>query len=296
MDSINKLTIIGVGLIGGSLARALKQKNWCQHVSGCSRNAANLEKAVALGVIDDYSTDPASAVQDADVVLLASPVSTYAAILEQIEPALNAAAVITDAGSTKGSVVAAARATLGDALPRFVPGHPIAGTEKSGVQASLADLYENHRVILTPLPETTDSATQLITAMWQVCGAEVITMTHEHHDSVLAATSHLPHLLAYALVDCLAGKDEREEIFRYAAGGFADFTRIASSSPGMWHDICFSNRQQLLQAVEAFEQHLRDIEQAIKNDDSDGLLEIFTRAKLARDRFTDLRKPGKQND
>lgn len=292
---INKLTIIGVGLIGGSLARALKQQSLCRHVTGCSRNQANLEKAFELGVIDSYSTDVAEAITDADVIMLASPVSTYEKILQMIKPVLGKDTVITDAGSTKGSVVEAARKTLGNALPRFVPGHPIAGTEQSGVEASLADLFEAHRVILTPLPETDASALQLITDMWKATGADVITMGHEHHDSVLAATSHLPHLLAYALVDCLARKEQREEIFRYAAGGFADFTRIASSSPEMWHDICFSNRKYLLKVVKEFDQHLREIEEAIEKEDSEQLLKIFRRAKTARDKYSDQRKSRNNN-
>ncbi len=287
---IKKLSIIGVGLIGGSLARALRKKALCEHIAGCGRNPQHLEKALELGVIDSYSTDPAEVVSDADVVLLATPVSTYEKIFRAIQPVLPDGTIMTDAGSTKGSVVEAARNTLCEALPRFVPGHPIAGHEKSGVEASLADLFEAHRVILTPLPETDNAAVEVITHMWQATGADVITMDHEHHDSVLAATSHLPHLLAYALVDCLARKELREEIFRYAAGGFADFTRIASSSPEMWHDICFSNRRHLLRVLEEFDEHIRDIETAIKNDDSDALLKIFKRAKAARDQFTDQRK------
>lgn len=288
--TINKLTIIGVGLIGGSLARALKAKNLCRHVTGCSRNEDNLKKAVELGVIDSYSADPAAAVADADLVLLASPVSTYGGIFKAIQPALGAKTIVTDAGSSKGSVVEAAKASLGDTLPRFVPGHPIAGTEQSGVEASFAGLFQSQRVILTPLPETDAAATRVVSDMWRATGAEVILMNPEHHDSVLAATSHLPHMLAYALVDCLARKQEREEIFRYAAGGFADFTRIASSSPDMWHDICFANREHLLKVLLEFDAHLRDIEAAIRDGDSDKLLAIFTRAKSARDRFTDLRK------
>ncbi len=293
---INRLTIFGVGLIGGSLARALKQKQLCGHIAGCSRNRNNLQLAQDLGVIDSFTTDASAAVADADVILLASPVSTYQPILESIAHSIKPDAVITDAGSTKGSVVKAAKNTLGEHLKHFVPGHPIAGTEQSGVEASFASLYESHRVILTPLPETDIKATEIIANMWHAVGAEVVTMDYEHHDRVLAATSHLPHLLAYALVDCLARMQEREEIFRYAAGGFADFTRIASSNPDMWHDICFSNREELLKVVRQFDEHLREIETAINNDDSQSLLDIFTRAKTARDNFTDLRDIDKQHD
>jgi prephenate dehydrogenase len=202
--------------------------------------------------------------------------------------------IITDVGSAKACVVEAARSTLDKLMPRFVPGHPIAGKEQSGVEASSADLFEAHRVILTPLPETAVSALDTVTRMWELCGAEVVQLDVDQHDGILAATSHLPHLLAYALVDCLAGMRERDDIFRFAAGGFADFTRIASSHPQMWHDICFANRKQLMQALDIFGGHLDNIKQAIENGDSDALLQIFTRAKETRDRFTQMR--NRRND
>lgn len=283
---IDHLSIIGVGLIGGSLARALRKAKLVGRVTGCNRNEGTLKKAIELDVIDDYSLDINEAVKDADVVVIGTPLSTTEKLLPQIVSALKDSAVLTDVGSAKGSVVEAARKVMTDKFPSFVPGHPIAGTEQSGVEASFAELFIEHRVILTPLEETDTKAHKLITEMWQAVGADVIDLDVKHHDDVLAATSHLPHMLAYALVDCLAGMQEREEIFKYAAGGFADFTRIASSSPEMWHDICFSNRDSLLNSLELFSDHINQIKGAIEKSDSEKLLEIFKRAKQARDKFT----------
>ncbi|MGH8119090.1 MAG: prephenate dehydrogenase [Gammaproteobacteria bacterium] len=287
---INRLAIIGVGLIGGSLARALRRKRACGRVIGIGRNLEHLKKAVALGVIDEYGLTVASAVKDADMVVLATPLATTEPLLRSMRNYLPDNVIITDVGSAKGSVVAAARATLDKLLPRFVPAHPIAGREQSGVEASTADLFETHRVILTPLPETSINALDTVTRMWELCGAEVVHLDVDQHDGILAATSHLPHLLAYALVDCLAGMSERDEIFRFAAGGFADFTRIASSDPQMWHDICFANRKQLLRVLDNFDGYLGKIRKAIEQEDSDELLKIFTRAKETRDRITHHRR------
>lgn len=286
---INRLAIIGVGLIGGSLARALRRKKVCESVIGYGRNRDNLKKAVELNVIDEFSEDIHRVVNKADVVVMATPLATYESLFKAMHPSLRDDVVITDVGSVKGSVVDAARKTLGHLLPQFVPGHPIAGNEKSGVEASFAELFEAHRVILTPLPETQVQAINLVTQMWEVTGAEVVHLDVDHHDAVLAATSHLPHMLAYALVDCLASMQSRSEIFKFAAGGFADFTRIASSHPKMWHDICFSNRTQLLEALNHFNDHLNGIKEAIENEDSEKLLKIFEGAKQQRDRFTDKR-------
>lgn len=291
---INRLAIIGVGLIGGSLARALKRKRACGKVVGYGRDTAHLQKAVDLGVIDEFGLTIANAVTDADVIVLATPLATTEPLLKSMCSYLKDTAVITDVGSAKGSVVDAARKTLDERFPRFVPGHPIAGKETSGVEASTADLFESHRVILTPLPETSINALELVTRMWETTGAEVVHLSVDQHDEILAATSHLPHMLAYALVDCLAGMQERDEIFKFAAGGFADFTRIASSHPKMWNDICFSNRKQLLKALDLFDEYLNRIRSAIESDNSDELLKIFTRAKETRDLFTKLR--SKPND
>ena len=287
---IDHLAIIGVGLIGGSLARALRKAKLVGRVTGCNRGEDTLKKAVELDVIDDYSTNISDAIKGADVVVIGTPLSTTEKLMPQIAAALENKTILTDVGSAKGSVVDVARSVLGDAFPRFVPGHPIAGTEKSGVEASFAELFIDHRVILTPVEETCKKSHKLITDMWQAVGADVIDLDVVHHDEVLAATSHLPHMLAYALVDCLASMQERDEIFKYAAGGFADFTRIASSNPEMWHDICFSNREALLKTLDEFSRHIDQVKESIDSADSDQLLKIFKRAKKARDEFVICRK------
>ena len=282
---IGRLAIIGVGLIGGSLALALRQGGACREVVGCGRNEQNLKRAVELGVIDRYERDPAAAVQDADMVLVAVPLGAMRGVFEAIRPGLSPQAVITDVGSAKGSVVADAQAAWGELPAGFVPGHPIAGTEQSGVEAAFATLYQGRRVIITPLASSSDEATSRVRAMWEVAGAVVESMSVEHHDEVLAATSHLPHMLAFGLVDSLAGMRDNDEIFRYAAGGFRDFTRIASSDPVMWRDICLANRTALLEIMARYRDDLRLIEEAIERGDGEALLEIFSRAKAARDRF-----------
>lgn len=280
---IRRLCIIGVGLIGGSLARALREVGEVGEVVGGGRGEDNLQAAVRLGVIDRYETDLTQAVTGADAVVVAVPLGAIEAVLRVIAPHLAPDAVLTDAGSAKGSVVADVERVYGHIPPNFVPGHPIAGTEKSGVEASFATLFQRRRVILTPLAETSAAAHQLIRQMWELTGAEVVDMGVHHHDVVLAATSHLPHLLAYTLVDTLARLDDRAEIFRYAAGGFRDFTRIASSDPQMWHDICVANREQLLEMIELFVTDLGRLAAAIRDDDRAAILATFQRAKRARD-------------
>jgi len=277
------MCIIGVGLIGGSLARALREAGEVGEVIGCGRNADNLRTAVRLGVVDRYDTDPTRAVAGADVVVVAVPLGAIEPVLRAIIPHLAPAAVVTDVGSAKGSVVADVGRIYGYIPPNFVPGHPIAGTEQSGVEASFATLFQRRRVILTPLAETAAAAHRLIQRMWELTGAEVVDMGVRHHDAVLAATSHLPHMLAYTLVDTLARLDDRAEIFRYAAGGFRDFTRIASSDPTMWHDICVANREQLLEMIALFNADLTRLAEAIHADDRAAILAVFQRAKRARD-------------
>jgi prephenate dehydrogenase len=284
---IARLAVIGVGLIGGSLARALRAAGEVGEVVGCGRSAANLEAARRLSVIDRFSHDPAEAVAGADMVFIAVPLGGMREVFTAIRDRLADNAVVTDGGSVKGSVVADAVAAFGAAPPCFVPGHPIAGTERSGVEASFPELYRNRRVILTPLAETDPAATERVTAMWRACGAAVSCMDIGHHDEVLAATSHLPHMLAFGLVDALARLRENDEIFRYAAGGFRDFTRIASSSPVMWRDICIANREALGAMLAKFSAEMADLADTIRRGDGDHLLTIFERAKAARDRNVD---------
>lgn len=286
-----RLTIIGVGLIGGSLARALRREHPALEVVGCGRQLPNLRRAQELGVIDRYETDPARAVQGADMVVVAVPVGSIESIFAAIAGHLAPGAVVTDVGSTKGNVAAAARRRLGERLAGFVPGHPIAGTERSGVEASFAELFQGCRVILTPLPETDPAAIERVRALWRGTGARVSEMDVRHHDAVLAATSHLPHLLAYALVDSLARMDDSEEIFDYAAGGFRDFTRIASSDPALWRDICLANRDALLETLERFSTDLAAVTDALNHSNGDALMKVFARAKEVRDRFAVRGKP-----
>ena len=291
---IDRLAVIGVGLIGGSLARALRKKNKCGSVIGFGRDKRKLQRAVELNVIDDFSQDIKRVVREATVIVLATPLSTTRQLFIEMLPHLRSDVIITDVGSVKGYVVDVAREVLQEHLPYFVPGHPIAGTEKSGVEASFAELFESHRVILTPLAESNIHAIQLVTQMWEATGAEIIHLEVEHHDEILAATSHLPHMLAYSLVDCLSTMQNSKEVFQFAAGGFADFTRIASSHPTMWQDICMANREQLLKALDRFNQHTGLLRTAIENNDGQALLDIFSRAKQARDRFTDNRDKGSE--
>lgn len=284
---IERLAVIGVGLIGGSLARALRVAGEVHEVVGCGRGTANLERAVELGVIDRFTHDAGEAVEGADMIFVAVPLGAVESTLAAMREHLRDDAVVTDGGSVKGSVVADVRAAFGEIPPRFVPGHPIAGTEKSGVDASFAELYRDRRVILTPLPETDQGALDRVRWMWEVCGARVSIMDVEHHDEVLAATSHLPHMLAFGLVDTLARMKENDEIFRYAAGGFRDFTRIASSNPVMWRDICIANAEALGEVLRRFSAEMSDLADTIRRRDADHLLEIFERAKSARDRYVD---------
>jgi len=282
---INTLAVIGVGLIGGSLARALRQSGHCARITGYGRSTEQLEEAVSLGVIDEYSSDLTQVVADADVIVLATPLAAMEALLSTVAMASKADAIITDVGSAKGSVVRFARTALGKKINNFIPGHPIAGTEKSGVEASFPELFQKHMVILTPLEENTSSAVDLVTRMWEACGAHVVSMAVEEHDQILAATSHLPHVLAYALVDCLASMNQHDQIFRFSAGGFRDFTRIASSSPEMWADICISNRDNLLAVTAQFKTRLDQLTEHIAMNDRDGLIELFSRARNTREVF-----------
>jgi prephenate dehydrogenase len=284
---IERLCIIGAGLIGGSLARALRAADYCREVVGCSRNPAHLQQAVELGVIDRYETDPARAVAGADMVLVAVPLGAMEPVFRALRGHLPAGAAITDVGSAKASVIEAARRGFGELPATFVPGHPIAGTEQSGVAASFPELFRDRRVILTPLEQTSTQATARVRAMWEAAGAVVDEMNPAHHDTVLAATSHLPHVLAFALVDSLTRLGESDEIFRYAAGGFRDFTRIASSDPVMWRDICLANGDAILQMIDRFSADLQQLADAVRQHDGETLQAVFASAKQARDRYVD---------
>lgn len=288
---VNKLVVIGIGLIGGSLAVALKRAGACREVIGIARRAQTCTDAVRLGVVDRAYLaleEVAPELGEGDVVFIAVPTLTVEAVLRQCQQSLPAAVTITDGASVKGSVLQAALSTYGTLPPQLVLGHPIAGSEKSGVTAADPDLYGDHRVIVTPTPETGSGHLQRVTAMWEAVGAEVLVMPVAEHDDVLAATSHLPHAIAFSLVDTLAHDAENENIFRYAAGGFRDFTRIASSDPVMWHDIMLANRDSVLKAVDLFAANLERLRTAIDRQDSDYLLGVFTRAKAARDHFTKM--------
>ncbi len=283
---IDKLTIIGVGLIGGSLARALRAAGHVREIVGYGRSVGNLQQAVELGVIDRAEVSLADAVRGSDMIVLAVPVGFMGEILEQLAPVLDDAAVVTDVGSVKGSVIAAARTALGTRFGRFVPGHPLAGTEQSGVAASLADLFQRRRVILSPEPDTDAAATASARAMWEAAGAQVATLAAADHDRLLAASSHLPHMLAYCLMDMVVRNDDHRAILECAANGFRDTTRIAASDPVMWRDICLANRDALLAAMRRYLDDLGELAAAIEEGDGEWLLETFTRAKHARDALT----------
>jgi prephenate dehydrogenase len=280
---INRLAIIGIGLIGGSLSLALKQAGQVKHVVGYARNEATREQALSLGIIDTAAASIETAIKGADIIVLAVPMGAMASALAEISQHLTDNTIITDAGSTKADVAKAAADKLGNRISQFVPGHPIAGTEKSGPSAAFATLYQDHKVILTPMKQTDTTAVEAVKMMWQQTGAEVTEMTVEHHDLVLAATSHLPHLLSFNLVGLLAQNEDVDEVLRYAAGGFRDFSRIASSDPVMWRDICLSNHDAILTLLQQYQQQLAEIEQAIQKQDGDYLMTLFQSAKTARD-------------
>lgn len=280
---IKQLTIFGVGLIGGSLGLALKKAGYCQNIVGCGRNESHLQQAVELGAIDRFTLSAADAVSEADVVFLAVPMGAMKAILDNIKDHVSKRTIITDGGSSKASVVEAATKVFGSLPPRFVPAHPIAGRETSGVAAALADLFVDHKVILTPVEDTDAQAIESVTSMWQATGARVEFLGVQQHDRVLAATSHLPHVLAYALVNTLSQTAYVDEIFEFAAGGFRDFSRIASSDPTMWRDICLENRDAILENLAGFQRNLEHIRGLIDNRDGQAIFELFKSAKAVRD-------------
>ncbi len=283
----DKLCVIGVGLMGGSVARAARLNALSKNILGYGRleDLENLETAKRLGVIDDYTLHIEEAVQDADCVVIATPVESIQSILALLQPVWSDRTIYTDVGSTKGSVVAAAQRVFGVVPSNFVLAHPIAGGEQSGVEAAVDDLFVNKRLIISPLSHTHKAALQKIQRFWEHCGSEVSLMDVERHDAILAATSHLPHVLAFALVDMLGHQDEQNEIFNYAAGGFRDFTRIASSDPTMWRDICLANKNEIIPLLQQTSVQLEKIQSLLEHDDGQQLFEIFAYANTARQRF-----------
>jgi len=288
MAPITRLTIIGLGLIGGSWVKALREQGVLLHVVGFDRNQDSMIQAKESGLIDSYASSAALAVENSDVIILSVPILAVKPILIDIKDSLKSSAILTDVGSVKGCVVEDVASVFGSDFNRFVLGHPIAGSEKSGVLAADARLFENHKVILTPQSHTSADALSCVRGMWQAAGAVIEEMEVGHHDEVLAATSHLPHLLAYSLVDTLAHKHENKEIFNYAAGGFRDFTRIAASNPKMWHDIFTANKPAVLDALDLFNEDLMALRDAVANSDSTAMMGVFTRAKVARDHFSKI--------
>ena len=291
MVRIGKLVVIGVGLIGGSFALALKRRRAVKRVIGVGRSRRNLAAALQLGIIDEASRDAARAVLDADLVLVATPVGQMPAVMTAIAPQLSARAVVTDAGSTKRDVIAGARRFLGSQFRRFVPAHPVAGTERSGAAAAFPELFRDRNVILTPLPETDAGAVRLVRQAWEACGARVMRLGADEHDAVLAAVSHLPHVVAFALVNMLARRRNAGQLFRLSAGGLRDTVRIAGSSPEMWADICVANREALLAALEDYENELEDLRAAIEQADAAGLTRMFAHARAAREKWLVRRRP-----
>ncbi|ARN72911.1 prephenate dehydrogenase/arogenate dehydrogenase family protein [Oceanicoccus sagamiensis] len=286
--AIDQITILAVGLIGGSLAKALKANGFSGEIVGWGRREVSLKKGLELGVIDRYSLDLNEAVKGADLIVVATPTLIAADMIKQLVSMVDEHVIITDVASVKGNLLVAAKQAFGKVPPNLVLGHPIAGSEQSGVDAAKADLFVNHRVILTPTEETNPDALQAVKSLWESTGADLVEMPVDEHDEVLAATSHLPHILAYTLVDALAGNPEQQNIFRFAAGGFRDFTRIASSDPTMWHEISLANRDALLKMIDTFSDQLGDLRQAIADGDSENIVASFTRAKSARDKFAQM--------
>ncbi len=285
---IGRLVVVGLGLIGGSFAKGLRERGLCREVVGVDLDAESRRLAVQLGVVDRCESDLAAACQGADVIQLAVPILAMEKLLAELAVLDLGTAVLTDVGSAKGNVVRAARQAFTGKSVRLVPGHPIAGSEQSGVEAANAELFRRHKVILTPCEHSDDAALALVEGLWRELGADVEVMEVEHHDQVLAATSHLPHLLAFTLVDSLAKRSENLEIFRYAAGGFRDFTRIAGSDPVMWHDIFLANREAVLRTLDVFRDDLDALRDAVDAGDGHQLLGVFTRARVAREHFSKI--------
>ena len=283
MRRLKTLAIVGVGLIGGSFALALRRAGAVASVVGFDRDGTALERAAALGVIDTAAGSVSEAAKGADLVVVAVPVRAIGTVLHDVALAIEAGAVVTDVGSTKGEVVRTAREELRDRFPRFVPGHPIAGRETSGVEAATADLFRGARVVLTPAPETAADALELVRGAWEVAGGRVVTAKAEEHDRIFAAVSHLPHLLSFALVSEIAARENAAELLGFAAGGFRDFTRIAASSPEMWRDIALQNRAALLDEIDRYGAQLAVFRELIEKGDGPGLERLMAEARASRE-------------
>ena len=282
---INKLVVIGVGLIGGSFALALKKAKAVKHVVGVGRTRKNLNIALKLGVIDEISHDAAAAVRDADLVLIGTPVGQMPAVMKTIAPHLGAKTIVTDGGSTKQDVIVCARKHLGAHFARFVPAHPMAGTEHSGAAAAFPELYRGRKVILVPQAETSAKAVRLVRAAWLQCGAKVVKLQAREHDEILAAVSHLPHVVAFALMDVLATRKDAKRVLGFSAGGLRDTVRISGSSPEMWRDIFLANRTELLAAVDKYLFKIKYLRKSLQRRDGDALEAMFERARDARERW-----------
>lgn len=287
MPSIKKLVVCGVGLIGGSFALALRKAGVARHIVGMGRTPESLERACALGVIDEAASCWADALDGADFVLLAPPVGQMDAIMAAMVPHLGPDTVVTDAGSTKRDVIEAIYRHLGERVPNFVPAHPIAGAENSGVEAAFPTLFDGRKVVVTPLPENEPSAVLRVREAWEACGATIHEMPPHDHDRVFAAVSHLPHLLAFGLVHDLAGRANAEQLFGFAASGFRDFTRIAGSHPEMWRDICIANRQALLAELDEYLAELAYLRALLLSGDGDRLQQHFAEARAARNAWAE---------
>jgi prephenate dehydrogenase len=290
---VEKLAIVGVGLIGGSIGRALRDGSAATEIIGYGRNPVHLSRAVELGLVDRWSTVLGDAVAGAEVVVVATPVGAMPDLFTQLVDLISPTCIVTDAGSVKKQVVDAAGASFGRSVARFVPGHPIAGLERSGVEAASGDLFRGHKVILTPTPDTDPKAVAQIDSLWRMTGAQLMDMSPERHDRLLALTSHLPHMLAYALVNLLADHAQDEgECFDLAAGGFYDISRTASSDPVMWRDICLHNADEVLARIGEYQDMMTRLAALIKVKDAGGLEQMFRKARGARSRIEDRRKDG----
>lgn len=293
-ETVSKVVVCGVGLIGGSFALAVKSAlagRWPVRIVGMGRTREPLERARRLGVVDEIATDWKESARGADLILLGMPVGQMAAVMQAMAPYLEDHTLITDGGSTKADVVVAARQALGRRIRQFVPGHPIAGAERSGVEAAREDLYVDKRVVLTPLPENSEAAVAAIRAAWEACGARVSKLAPDEHDRVFAAVSHLPHLLAFALVHAFANRPNADQLFGFAAGGFRDFTRIASSHPEMWRDICVANRAALITEVDTYLAELMRTRVLLAGADATGLEAMFSAARARRDAWLESLVP-----